>query len=873
MSAKHVPKLAATVTALSLWLCSSVAAAAVNSASPGTSPSPSHSTASSAHQETTPTFVPTYSSRVAAIKAHTYHGPVRRTSAPLATAPSQAGTNVLVSYQGQVDFAETAVSYDPIAHANLEAGANNVTNASSFPGGFYTTNSGTSWGITNPNPPTAPPNTFGSDPGIAFDGSGNLYYSFISGNSDASSLELVVQLSTTQGASWTAPVIVDGPNSLVDKPLDAADTTSGSPFYNRKYLGYDYANGFLYVAYSDDGIKWSRTQVATSTKSTLIGAYPVVDRNGNVLLAWDDLGDVSGGQILVSKSTNGGASFGSQVVVASTTIGGGVTIPNWSNGRNPAKLLATPSFDVDRTFTTVTAGYMYMVWNDEQPVGTGMHIYFSRSTDGGATWSAPVRLDAGNPNDAWEPTVAVDQLDGTVKVAWYDRRDDSGNKFYNVYYTQSTDGGLTFLPQQIRVTDAQSDPTLFVDGTGDYMQMVSVDGVAHPVWADTRNSSGATSVIQIFTAAVNENLYASACFGQPMAGNATPHTVAIRNSDGTVWSFGYNAYGDLGYSTLPSDHSDVPGQTQGLPSGRAEAVSAGGNTGMAIMPGGTVWAWGGGLTNGGASVPYQVGALSNVISLSQGSLALEGDGSVWTISGTTASRVSGLPYIVKIAGAATSTAYALDTQGQVWAWGANDSGQLGNGQTSGTPTTTPARVKAPKGSSSTYLLPVRNIAAGSSYALAVLSSGLVYAWGSNAFGQLGNGTSGSSKNSSLPVRSGTLATATDVASAGLTSAALMGDGSVQTWGYDHNGELGDGNSQHLGSFTTTPGPVSIPTGTTFNAIAGGSLYFTAETSGGAMWAWGDNYWGNLGIGPGAELNLYNSAVQSSMAALPIAPAC
>ena len=153
-------------------------------------------------------------------------------------------------------------------------------------------------------------------------------------------------------------------------------------------------------------------------------------------LAWDDTADVSGGQVVVAKSTNGGGQFGSRIVVANTTIGFGATIPNWSTGRNPRSIGPLPSIDVDRTFTTPTAGYLYMVWNDEQPAGGRMHIFFSRSTNGGTTWSAPIRLDTGNPNDAWEPAVAVDQLDGTVKVAWYDRRDDSGNKFYNVYYTQ-----------------------------------------------------------------------------------------------------------------------------------------------------------------------------------------------------------------------------------------------------------------------------------------------------------------------------------------------------------------------------------------------------------------------------------------------------
>jgi hypothetical protein len=129
-----------------------------------------------------------------------------------------------------------------------------------------------------------------------------------------------------------------------------------------------------------------------------------------------------------------------------------------------------------------------------------MHIYFSKSADGGSTWTTPTQVDTGNKNDSWEPAVDVDQTNGMINVAWYDRRDDSSNKLYRVYYSQSSDGGATFLPQQIAVSTAQSDPTLDCNGTGDYMMIDAIAAAAHPVWSDTRNG-----INQIFTATIADN--------------------------------------------------------------------------------------------------------------------------------------------------------------------------------------------------------------------------------------------------------------------------------------------------------------------------------------------------------------------------------
>ena len=144
-------------------------------------------------------------------------------------------------------------------------------------------------------------------------------------------------------------------------------------------------------------------------------------------------------------------------------------------------------------------GTLYAVWGDQQPRFGRMHIFFARSSDGGAHWSPRVQLDTTNPNDAWQPALSVDQTNGAVTITWYDRRDDPNNRFYQTYYTQSTDGGTTFLRSQAAVATSPSDPTLDCLGTGDYMQMTSLDGVAHPFWSDTRNGRN-----QIFTASVDE---------------------------------------------------------------------------------------------------------------------------------------------------------------------------------------------------------------------------------------------------------------------------------------------------------------------------------------------------------------------------------
>ena len=279
------------------------------------------------------------------------------------------------------------------------------------------------------------------------------------------------------------------------------------------------------------------------------------------------------------------------------------------------------------------------------------------------------------------------------------------------------------------------------------------------------------------------------------------HSLALR-SDGTVWAWGDNGYCELGNGT--TTNSDTPVQVLG--SGGSGyltgivAIAGGIYHSLALRSDGTVWTWGynyyGAPTN--SNTPVQV-------------LGPGGSGS--------------LTGIVAIAGGSTDS-LALKNDGTVWAWGYNEYGELGNGTftTSGTP----VQVVGPGGSG--YLTGVVAIAGGSVHSLAVKGDGTVWAWGHNEYGELGNGTL---TTSDTPVQvlgpggSGYLTGMVAVAGAVYHSLALKSDGTVWAWGNNAYGELGNG------TFTESETPVQVSGLSGAVAIAGGDYHSLALAPPGA----------------------------------------
>ncbi|MEU8545366.1 Ig-like domain repeat protein, partial [Streptomyces sp. NPDC048717] len=179
----------------------------------------------------------------------------------------------------------------------------------------------------------------------------------------------------------------------------------------------------------------------------------------------------------------------------------------------------------------------------------------------------------------------------------------------------------------------------------------------------------------------------------------------------------------------------------------------------------------------------------------------------------------------------------LTADGGVYAWGINNYGQLGDGTT--TSSTTPVKVDLPAG------VHVTALASGSNHTLALTADGRVYAWGWNAYGQLGDGTT-TDRHAPVPVAlpAGTTITAVAAGDNGEFSLAATSDGRVLAWGWNRYGQLGDGTTLDR----ITPTEASLPAGTEVTDLAAGAGHSLALTSAGSVYAWGLNGSGQVGDG-------------------------
>lgn len=320
---------------------------------------------------------------------------------------------------------------------------------------------------------------------------------------------------------------------------------------------------------------------------------------------------------------------------------------------------------------------------------------------------------------------------------------------------------------------------------------------------------------------------AIACLPAARIAAGYSHRLAVE-ADGSVWAWGFNYDGELGNGGITA--SQAPQQVPGLTG--ISSVAAGGYHSLALTANGNVWAWGfnqdGELGTGAASStpvtsPVQVPSLSSVVALSGGrfhSLALKSDGTVWSWglnsdgqlgNGSTSTaptavpiQVAGLSGVVAISAGAFHS-LALKSDGTVWAWGDNLSGQLGDGsQTSrSSPVLTMSGVTA--------------IAAGGFHSLA-LASGALFAWGNDYYGQLGDGSGYASVR---PLQVQTAAPLDAVTAGENHSLAITTDGQVLVWGYNE-----------------PPTPTAVPGINAAIAVATGTHQLLALDSAGQLWEWG-----------------------------------
>ncbi len=381
---------------------------------------------------------------------------------------------------------ETPVCASPANTSNLLAGSNDYRNGDAS-GGFYrSTDGGATWAdalVTRG--PTGQFEAAG-DPVTAVDNNGRMFAAYIAFDRTTPDNGIYVHTSTDNGTTWTGPVAViqhlgGGNSDYEDKPYAACDASAGSPFLNNYYITWTKftTTGLapIYLSRSTNGGATFSTPIQISSSTNCQFSCPTVGPNGEVYACWFDYNT---NNIKFDKSTNGGVNWGTDITVSSF---------NENFPANPCGTFRAPAYPVIACDVSNGSrrGWIYVCWADAR--NGNPDIFFSRSTNGGTSWSAAARVDNDNTGRwQWWQWIATNRVNGDLGVSWLDRREDPVGCTYKDYATVSSDGGTTWAPN-FAVASVASNPT-GADFLGDYCGATFRSSGFYSVWTDLRNDGG-----------------------------------------------------------------------------------------------------------------------------------------------------------------------------------------------------------------------------------------------------------------------------------------------------------------------------------------------------------------------------------------------
>jgi hypothetical protein len=318
---------------------------------------------------------------------------------------------------------ETAIAVDPNNPNRVVAAANDYVSRTwsctisgtpcsalgdAYSGTYFSNDGGQTWCCTATDPAhlgtlipgvehlTGGPYDAGGDPAVAFDSRGNVYYAGLGFNrtSAPNAVEVSRGTFTGGGLTWSNPTWINpttSPSTLNDKEWIAVDANPASPFRDRiyvtwtRYLFSAHSGNYIqspifFVSSSDGGRTFTAPKAISGNVLYSQGSHPVVGPDGSLYVFWDGATRLSTkDSTWVVKSTNGGATWSKPVQVAPL---------------DEMERLADTAFRVNSFPAAAAApnGDLYATWTTQTV--TGSVAVYSKSTDGGATWSPPATVFA-----------------------------------------------------------------------------------------------------------------------------------------------------------------------------------------------------------------------------------------------------------------------------------------------------------------------------------------------------------------------------------------------------------------------------------------------------------------------------------------------
>jgi hypothetical protein len=403
------------------------------------------------------------------------------------------GSNLRVSGAQTVPRSESDIRINYLNPLKVIAASNNI-GGTGQQAQYFSSNGGATWGQSFL--PLVSTDSFHSDPTVDWTSDGTAWSATIGirGNT----LKLRAYKSTDGGATWTFDNTFSGTQKNTDKELIWIDHGATSPFKDRIYACWH--NGNPAYANVRTGTGWGTPVQVSKTESTgtAIGCSLASNASGDAFVFWPTTGN---SRIVVAKTTNGGSTWGTPVVIATSKDSYDIGVPAMASRR--ALIYVSGA-----AYRNGTVNNVYASWTDltgasgctapaNEP-GTNAastcktRIWVARSTNGGTTWGAPVMINnQASLNDQFNQWMGVDDSTGRIAVIYYDSVGDSTRKTTNVWYQTSSDNGATWSAA-VKLTTAATNETVAGSDSGnqygDYNSLSIYAGKVFPSWTDRRSS-------------------------------------------------------------------------------------------------------------------------------------------------------------------------------------------------------------------------------------------------------------------------------------------------------------------------------------------------------------------------------------------------
>ncbi len=411
-------------------------------------------------------------------------GPPQTVSAALPAAPG-AGLTMVTQEPGY--FTEPSIAVDPNHPQNVIAAYQDNAHIA------HSTDAGKTWTAEDVE---SKEYRVSGDVSVTYDSQGHAFLCYIAFDKlgtfsywghNANRNGIYIKRSMDGGKTWDEKEIAVSAQPqkpgipFEDKPYIVADNSKG-PYAGNLYIGWTRwtltNSELLFVRSTDDGKTWSTPieidngpGLPRDDNGALEGFAGTVGPDGTIYAVWGD-----GQHIVLTTSKDGGKTFSkTRNIIATAPIMFGVDAVARANG--------FPQIGIDSRGGK-KGGNLYVTWSDYR--NGDVDVFCSTSGDHGKTWSQALRVNTDPQHDGTDQFfqwMAVDPVDGSVNVVFYDRRADQENRRQTVTLARSTDGGKTFAnyawnPQAF---DAQG---VFL---GDYTGISAFDGRVYGIWTVKSN--------------------------------------------------------------------------------------------------------------------------------------------------------------------------------------------------------------------------------------------------------------------------------------------------------------------------------------------------------------------------------------------------